>query len=201
MGANTFDRQNYWSIVSGRLWTKLSKDHPDAVRREYTDKQGETHEMWGKWCDSWTGLITDVLKRENTFGIQLIVTMRDENEDCAIVTPFDSRYSVDLMKRLTSPDFSILDQCELRPFSMEDPQTEKTKHYFLVTQNGNKIKSPWSEENPLPDWEKITVRGKEVWDNTLQLNFLYNKMRELFGGTGIEVENNDPPDLGEDTPF
>lgn len=183
MGANTYDRQNYWTIVSGRLWTKLEKNHPEAVRREYTDKQNETHEMYGKWADSWTGLITDIQRREGNFGAELNIFMRDEKEDCVISTKLDSGFGMDFMRRVCSPDFDTLEDTEVRPFSFEDDETKKTKSFLILKQKGKKIMSPFSKENPLPEWEEITFRGQKKWDNSKQIEYLYEHAKSVFTGT------------------
>lgn len=199
MGANVYERQNYWTIVQGKLWTKLDKNHPEATKRVYTDKQNVTHEYWGKFADSWTGIICDVNRREGSFGTELQILMRDSKEDCVISLKFNSAFATDFMCRTLSPDFDTLEETEVIPFSFENDE-KKTKSYMILKQNKKKIMSPFSKENPLPAWKQVKVKGELVWDNTETLEFLYDRCKALFSGGDLAATNKtEPVDVSDET--
>lgn len=205
MGANTYEKQNYWTIVSGKLWTKLDKNHPQATKREYTDKQNQKHEYWGKFADSWTGLICDINRREGSFGVELQILMRDEKEDCVISVKFNSAFATDFMCRALNPEFDTLESTEVIPFTFENDE-KKTKSYLILKQKAKKILSPFSKENPLPPWKQVKVKGELVWDNTETLEFLYDRAKALFSGGDLAKPSGaalatkpEPVDVFDDT--
>lgn len=175
MGAGLRQQIDYWNIVDGRLWRN---DPSSTITRSFTDSGGTTYTKNGHWADYYEGKIVDLLVQQTDFGQFLRIKMQDGKEVATISTQFNGSYAMDLMKRLLNSHFQIEKPVKLSPFAIE--KEGKTKKYLLVYQDGLKIDSPFNEQNPLPEWKQVKVRGEVVWDNSEQLEYLWSNVQERF---------------------
>jgi len=170
---------DYFKVVNGTLRKKSDENNPEAEKRTYEDpKTKEQKVVYELVYDNWTGIITGLERVTTESGEELHIHMEDGEEKCNIRSNIDSGYMRDFMKRILSPQFSFKEPCTVRPIMFE----KEKKYFFGVTQNGNKIKSPFTLEeskNPnskwkLPEWIKIDAgAGKVVYNKDGEINQLW----------------------------
>ena len=112
--------------------------------------------------------------------------------------PFSSSYAKSFLKRLPNIDFSK--DVVLRGYDILDKEKGRIKYYLVPRQDG-KIESAYTKENPngFPDMQKIKVKGKDVWDDTDQLEFLRDLINKThFQGLPGEEAEEAPQEPAED---
>ena len=101
----------------------------------------------------------------------------DNDGDKAILQmPFSSGTASSFIKALPNVDLSK--DVKLSP-KMEEKDGKK-KTTLFVNQGGKAAKWFWTKDNPgdLPQMKKIKIKGKESWDDSDQLEYFENYIKE-----------------------
>ena len=130
---------------------KSDKDNPEAVKREYEDKDGNTKFKYEVHYKNVDGLIYSVEFKDGDFGEQCIITLVDAGENIKIYIPTDSRYFTDFAKKL--PNIDLTSYVEFMPYDFEGDNGKQVKG-LSVKQNGEKIYSHYYDAD-----KKKTING------------------------------------------
>jgi hypothetical protein len=178
MLTNSSQSQNvvFLSISNGKLCRRVDGATPNAIER--TTKTGkQVHELFFTGV---MGHITDLGIKENDYGKFLLVTIKDAGSDqkCILEMNFSSGYSTTFLKTLPNVDLS--QNVEINPALIIDG--DKKKSVIFLKQGGYAVKHAYTKDNPkgMPDMVKVKVKGKETWDDTDRIEWLYNKAKALF---------------------
>lgn len=178
MLTNTGQQQNvvFLSISNGKLCRRVDANTPEAIER--TTKTGkQVHELF---YTTVTGHIMDIGIKENEYGKFLLVTIKDvaSEQKCILEMNFSSGYSTTFLKAL--PNVDITQNVEINPALIVDG--DKKKSIIFLRQMGVAAKHFYTKDNPkgMPDMVKVKVKGKETWDDTDRIEWLYNKAKALF---------------------
>ena len=165
----------YLSFSKGRFTKRVPEGTENAKPRVLEMGPNEGKTVWEITYDTLEGQILQIEVTEGAYGdrlnIYLDVTIEgDPEEILKIEMPFSSSYAKSFLKRLPNIDFSK--DVVLRGYDILDKAKGRTNYYLVPTQNG-KIESAYTKENPngFPDMKKIKVKGKDVWDDSEQLDF------------------------------
>lgn len=182
----------YLSVADG----SIIRQHKEATEftKERVTKTGKlVHEQ--KYKDL-SGILVSVQTRENDFGKQWSLKFKDGEDVYIINLPYSSRYSSDFLKKL--PNIDLSNVVKFAPYSFADKQTQKQITGITLYQNGNKVESAYTKDNPngLPQMKQIKVKGVTTWDDTDMMEFLEQKTASLFSNQSTAN------DIAEDeTPF
>ena len=162
----------YMSIMNGKLVLRAKEGDTGAVSR--VNKNGDTvHELLFTGV---TGMIRLVTMEDGKFGKELHIVVRAGKTDYVLQTPANGGYAFGFLCRVLNIDFTL--PIEIRPFSITDETTKKTKNLTVVYQKGkgyekDKIPSAFTKEAPngLPELKQVTVKGQTIWDDTERVEF------------------------------
>ena len=174
----------YLSIMEGKLIRRVKEAGEGSTER--VNKMDKI--VFEKKYKSVTGIIVAIKKRDHAeYGSDWRIHLRNGETLFVISMYCSSNYAEDFMKRVENLDMSI--PVKLAPYYILDEEKNKYRGYFVPYQNGNKVESLYTKENDwngLPKMEQITVKGKEVWDNSKRIDYfetmLETKIRPQFEG-------------------
>ena len=174
----------YLSIMEGKLIRRVKEAGEGITER--VNKMNKI--VFEKKYKSVTGIIVAINKRDHAeYGSDWRIHLRNGETLFVISMYCSSNYAEDFMKRVENLDMSI--PVKLAPYYILDEEKNKYRGYFVPYQNGNKVESLYTKDNDwngLPKMEQITVKGKEVWDNSKRIDYfetmLETKIRPQFEG-------------------
>lgn len=185
MGFNTSGQNRRFATISdGRI--VVSHLNPiEGVTETRMNKNGkQVHEQK---FNSYTGYITGIHSKETSFGKVWEVTMKDGEEEVVISWNYSSRYTNNFFRAL--PNVELSKEVTFNPWSMKDKNDATKKVIGLsLLQDGKKVPYKWDRENPgeMPDLKKIKVKGKEEWDDSDQLLFFENYLKNHINFKPLE---------------
>jgi hypothetical protein len=178
MLTNSSQGQNvvFLSISNGKLCRRVDAGTPNAIER--TTKTGkQVHELF---YTTVMGHIVNLDIKENDYGKFLLVTIKDAGSDqkCILEMNFSSGYSTTFLKTL--PNVDLGQNVEINPALIIDG--DKKKSVIFLKQSGQTIKHAYTKDNPkgMPDMVKVKVKGKEQWDDTDRIEWLYQKAKSII---------------------
>jgi len=111
---------------------------------------------------------------ENYEGVEtekICIQLIDDNGEIMCLTErMTSDCASSLIQRLSAVDLS-------EAFEIVAMLKDKEYSYAFLKQHGITVKSPFTEKNPLPRWNKVKVNGKDVWDKTDCINALKEQVK------------------------
>lgn len=122
-----------------------------------------------------TGILTDIfVKTDGKYGPELHLSLFDKNV-YVLQMKLDSGYGRAFLKIIPNADLAIPMSIVPTYRPPKDGQ-EFGESGMIITQGGKALKWAYTKDNPngLPPLEQLTVKGKKVWDNTKQIEFLLN---------------------------
>lgn len=141
----------FLSIIQGNLAMKSDENNPEAVEREYEDKDGNKKTKWELLFSSIDGRIVDIRFSASDFGEQCIVTIQDVDEKYNVALATDNRFFTDFAKKL--PNVDLTKDVTLSPYDFEDKEGKQVKG-LTVEQDGEKIYSYYYDAD-----KKKTING------------------------------------------
>jgi len=185
----------FLSIADG----KLVRSYKEPNERTTTRVNKNARQVHEERFDALTGFITGVEKRENDYGIFIEIKMQDGDDNYQISTQFSGRYSSSFLKAL--PNINIAEKVRFSPWSMVDKNdpSKKVTGITLYQNDGNgwvKVAPFYTKEDPkgLPQMVKARIKGKDVWDDTDMMDFLYTEAQKCFANVSAETnETGDAP--------
>ena len=115
----------------------------------------------------------------------LYIDLHDADGDYIIeVGRIDSRYAMDVMKRLLDPAFRITEPIRLSPFDFLNK--DGGRQIGVSVMNGTDTKLSAGKENPeligIPQAEKTEFKGKTMWNFEPVADWLFDKVDQLASG-------------------
>ena len=166
----------FLSITNGKLVRRVDLGTEGAVER--TNKNGK--QVAELFYTTLTGHIKDLNIKENEYGKFLLVIVHDvqTNKKCTLEMNFSSGYTTTFLKAL--PNVDLNQNVEISPALIIDG--DKKKSVIFLKQAGAPIKHYYTKDNPkgMPDMVKVKVKGKEQWDDTDRIEWLYNQAKGLL---------------------
>lgn len=158
----------FLKIIGGTFRQQVPENTPGSKSR--TNKENRVvHEM--EYTDL-EGIITKVELREHEeFGQQLCIDVSDEKSVYQMQLPLSSSHADVFLNKSENIDFKK--PVHFAPYQFTPKGEEKEKRGMVIKQNGEKVESKWTKENPgeIPELEKKKVKGKEIWDNSKRIDF------------------------------
>lgn len=196
------------SQLGGTNTTYLSVSDGNLVRQHKTANERTTERVTktGKLVfeerfKDLTATLVNINTRENDYGKQWQLEFKDGDATYIVSMPYSSRYASSFLKAL--PNVNISEPLRFMPWAMKDKNDpSKTVTGVTMYQFDLKIPPAYTKENPngLPQMEKIKVKGKEQWDDSLLMEFLEQMAFKVFAKQNdndilLDVEDT------EDIPF
>ena len=136
MGLEKNESKVYANIIAdGSIRIQTDKNDPEAVLREY-EVDGVKGEKYELKYSSLAGLIKNIVFQDGKFGVQLQVTIQDD-EEYVLSMPVNSNFASGTLKKL--PNVDLLVATKFKPYSFNDKETGKNKKGITVYQLENKI--------------------------------------------------------------
>lgn len=166
----------FYSFNYGRFTRRVDENFPGAEARVLKKGKNEGKTIYEYACDEIEGAITNISVRESPFGKNLkieidVSTPEDPDNTIVLEFKFSSGAGKALLKKLPNIDFSK--DVILKAYAIFDKEKDRTNYYITPYQEGKKIESAFTKDNPngLPQLEKKKIKGETVWDDTEQLEF------------------------------
>ena len=160
------------TIVRGKFTLRLAddSDNPKAVERTLEKGANAGKVVKELHYTGIEGNITSCYVDESDFGANFITELvDDEDARFKLQIPLDSQFFGQYAKRMPNIDIS-------KPLFLGlGYDKEHNRNFLFARQNGEKVSMAFTKDNlnGMPEPNKKTVKGKEVWDWEEQENFLY----------------------------
>lgn len=203
MGLNKDEgRKIYLNISDGKI-VRQHQNPIEGVTVTRENKNGKVvHEEFFR---SVTGTLKGIRSKETPFGMVWEITLEDGGEEFVLSWNYSSRYTNHFFRAL--PNVSLVDSLTINPWSMKDKNdSSKTAIGLSMYQNKEKIAFAYDKDNPgdMPELKQKKVKGKTVWDDSDQLEFFENMVKDTVmpalqskAIAGASVDDADP----EEAPF
>ena len=189
-------------------WVKQMPADP-GKRKFVTRKNGMGEDRNYELFAALDGFLISVEKYSQNFGGTkkeedwLKMVLIDGTEEYTIeVGRLDSRYSMDIMKRLLDPVFDARHKLRLAPLSSE-PKGDNKGGMFLSAYSGvNKLEAKYTCKHleGMPQGEKFEIPGKDpIWSYTNAANWLYEQVTRRVA-PNLMVDPISGPNYGTHTP-
>ena len=209
-GANTSSTgARYWGVVlNEKGWavfaSKARQDDQNVVTRHFEDKKTKEKKSRQEiHYQMWSGIICDIRKEQNDYGLQLLVDVHDGIELSRFTFPLDGGYSIDFMNRIAALENRITEMVTIRPARTVEVKDGKeiTSQFVSVKIGEEKIARKFGK-GQAPNWTEVILNGKKVWDKTEQIDFMYSWASHVIttNKAGIEaaIERLKQPLTGKD---
>lgn len=201
-------RKNFLTISDGKL--VLQHQNPiEGVTIERENKNGKiVHE---EFFTAIKARITNIQSKDTTFGMVWEIELTDEDGTVYLLSwNYSSRYTNNFFRALPNVDLS--QPVKLSPWSMKDKNDSSKKVTGITMYQGaanGKIPFAFDKENPngMPEMVKKKIKGKDVWDDSAQLEFfesmVKNQILPQLNASKYDVvaETVTADDDTEDAPF
>ena len=179
----------YLRIANGKVVETVTADHEKAVMR--INKNNKT--VYERHDDFVEGVITSMHERTGEIGgeetKELNVRIHSGGEDFQLSLKEGSRQWSSFAMRL--PNLDLTKPVRFSPYDFEAPDTGDRIIGMNVFQDGVKVPSKWTKDNPgkLPQGEVVKVKGKkDQWNFYERDQFLLTVIRHFAGQLKQEDE-------------
>jgi hypothetical protein len=171
MGFSNYEGGKFFNIIGGKFTQRVPEGTAGAVQR--TNKLGTA--VWEIHHDAFTGKLVNIKTQDSPYGKNWVFSFKDNEDTYNLQLGYANGYSVAFLKML--PNIDVSKPMKVSPRSEE--KDGKISTALFVNQDGKPIKHFYTKDNQngLPQWEQITVKGQLVWDSTKQLQFLENMVK------------------------
>lgn len=207
MGLNKDEgRKKFLSIAEGKLVLRHQNPVEGVTETRFSEKLNR--DVYEEKFTSLTAHIKNIQSKDAPFGKVWEVTMVDEEgEEYIISWPYSSRYTNNFFRALPNVDLSL--PIKFAAWSMKDKKdASKTVIGLSLSQGGNKVPFMWDKDNPgeLPEMVKKKVKGKEMWDDSDQLQFFEDMLKneiipQLNGNIKAVAAEVEEEESADDLPF
>jgi hypothetical protein len=144
----------------------------------------------------------DIKVKESDFGKFWTLVFNDGEMNFFIDLNFSGGYAISFLKAL--PNADVTKEMTIVPKYTEEG--DKKSSVIFINQNGKGLKHFWTKDNPggLPPMVKIKVKGKEAWDDSDRLEYLYKYVNEVIlpkVGVGVEKSDAGADSFDDEAPF
>jgi len=205
MGFANHVPKKFVSIINGKLTYKVPPGTKDAVQR--VNKENKVvHEIIFTDFSGYLIGFNHRKPRHPKFPIEFIIELQDDGpskELVTIVTQYSSRYTSHFLN--CCPNIDIKKPICLSTYQFKPQDREKPINGWRVLQDGQRVMPVYPKDSPyLPPLKKMMIRGAVQYDDTEQMDFLWNKAAEwglrsgLFGPPDGATESADTGGYGPD---
>lgn len=177
MGLGNHVPQVYLTIMAGKIVQSFKTAKPGTESR--TNKRGVlVHEMKYDHLD---GVIVGIsIKDHKDFGRFLVIKVADGEDSFILQTQFYGGNAAAFFKSL--PNIDVTQKVKFVPFV--NVVDGKEKSAFFLIQNGTTAKWAWTKDAPgdMPPLDKFMNKGKETWDSTKQMDWLFKTTMDRISG-------------------
>jgi hypothetical protein len=193
MATVDFNSAVYYTISDGKICRQFREAQEGT--KERVNKTGRiVHE---KFYRGLSGRIVDIATKDGDYGKSWLVTLQDDTGTREILQfQYSSGYANGFLRALPNVDLS-------KPVTISPKMTiegDKKKTTIFINQGGQAIKWYYTKDTPhdIPQLQQQKVKGKMVWDDSEQMEFLENMVNTeiLPKLKGVTVSDDE-----EDAPF
>lgn len=189
---------NFITILNGKFCQRVKDGTLGAVTR--TNKLGKT--VTEKFYDSFTGKLVGIKTQDGTYGRSWIFSFQDGGEVYHLQLSYTNSFAKGILRMLPNVDLSK--EMKVQPQVKE--VDGKNKSSIFINQAGQSIKHAYTKDAPngLPPMTQVVVKGEKIWDDTDQLDFLYQMVMntivpKLAGFSGATESHDDDMAVSNDT--
>ena len=166
---NTSNSVTYLSVQNGKIAKRVKVATAESESRTIESSGKVVHE---ELFDSITGVITAIVTREGNFGKELQITLTDDRP-YVLQLKLSSGPASSFLRALPNVNISL--PVTLIPKIEMKGEVKRTS--VIIAQGSKGVKWAFTKDFPgdLPAMKKIKVKGKDVWDDSEQLEY-FEKM-------------------------
>jgi hypothetical protein len=165
----------FLKVYDGKIVRTFKNATTDSKSR--VNKSGNTvHEEFYDYVE---GRITSITTKEvDDYGKFWVIKLSDNGNDYQLEFNYSGSVAASFLKAL--PNVDLTKPVRLSPKKTVDG--DKTRQTLFINQDGKAAKWFWTKDNPgdLPGLSKVKVKGKETWDDSDQLEYLENYVKETI---------------------
>jgi hypothetical protein len=190
----------YLNFMSGQFVQRVNEGTTDAEPRELEkgpNKGKIVHELK---FDTYEGQILGMETEASEYGQRLhifmdISTPQQADTTAKISLPLSSSAAKGLLSRL--PIINLSEDVVLKGYNIENKETGRFGSYLVPYQNGEKLAPQFTREVPngLPAMKKVKIKGVEQWDDSDQLEFFENLIKNTKFEKASENEATDSEEI------
>lgn len=170
---NNKPKMGFLKILQGTFRQEVPAGTPGSQSRTNKEDRIVNEMIWTEL----EGKITSVdLKEHEEYGYQLCINVSDGKEAFQLQLPLSSNHADTFLNKSANIDFKK--PVTFSPYQFTPKGEEKEKRGMTIKQDGVKVESAWTKENPgeVPELEKKKVKGKDVWDNSKRIDFYVERV-------------------------
>jgi hypothetical protein len=203
MGAKTNQNNySYYTVLNGKFAQKVKEGTEGAVARK-NKKDVMVYELL---FDTLEGKLIGIETRDGDYGKEIHFIINDGIENMKMQIQFSSSTLKSYLSRILNADLNrTLEFCV-------GWDKEKERTFAYLKQDGKTVQSMFTKDNPngLPPMVRKKVKGKDIWDDSDQLEFFENFLNEkvlpkLKGSNPLhenaKIEEPSKPPVDDDLPF
>jgi hypothetical protein len=168
MGVGISSNTVYYSISNGKIVRQFPNKTESSIER-INKNQRTVHEEFYDFLD---GVLSDIYIKESEYGRFWNVVLQDDRSGVKQILQvnYSSGYALGFLKAL--PNVDVKRAIKIIPNAKKDG--EKTKTTIFIKQGDSSLKWYFTKDQPngLPPLKKVRVKGKEIWDDSLAMDFL-----------------------------
>lgn len=166
MAVGTQSHALYYSIFNGKICRSFKEPTKTSISR--TNKENRiVHEEFYDFID---GVISGIqIAEHKQYGKSWRILLQDGEYAQILQLSYSDGHTIAFLKLL--PNVDLTASVKILPsLKMEEG---KEKRSLFITQHGKALKQFWTKDAPgsLPQLEKKRIKGKDVWDNSDQMEF------------------------------
>lgn len=203
MSLDIREKGKFISIVGGKVVHEVPKGTTGPNVRVRVNKNGRevTEEVFDGFTANLLGVKVEESKNAQ-IGTQWVFQFKDEGDEYILNLGYSNHIALAILKMLPNVDLSKKIQVSVS-LSAGDDGIERTS--IFLAQDGKNVPYYYKKDvNGLPEKKLVKINGKDSWDYSDQIDFLYkNVLPKLQTGitqpqvSTAPVEEGD----GEDIPF
>ena len=175
-------KTTYLSIVGDKIVKRTSANDPNGVQRK--NKNGDT--VYEIPFDFVEGKIESIVVKDGDYGKQWMIQMNDGEERFTLQLSYSGGFTKTFLQ--TVPNIDLTKSVKLVPYQKE---VNGKKRSTLYVNQGGKESVRWAftkdAPNGLPQMEQITIKGVLTWDDTKQLQFIEQYVKNKFAANPESV--------------
>jgi len=184
------DNVLYLTIVAGIFREKATSETPGAVKRTYEDK-GTQKVKWEVLHKDLCGMITGLTFHDAKYGKQMVLTVEADGEIAKVYIGVNSKYFINLAKRL--PLVDLLETVYFKPYDFEIDDKQRTG--VTVMQGAKKLGNYYWDGNNALNGAPVSSEYDGDWAAFFKAEgeFLIEQVRLQGEGLSVQGPSGDLP--------
>ena len=192
---NTSNNVTYLSVQNGKIAKRVQLETLESKSRTIESSGKVVHE---ELFDSITGIMTAIVTREGNFGKELQITLTDDRP-YVLQLKLSSGPASSFLRAL--PNVELSKPVTLIPKIEMKGEVKRTS--VIIAQGSKGVKWAFTKDSPgdLPAMKKIKVKGKDVWDDSEQLEYFEKMITDINNKLSAIVPPVENAEATHDLPF